>query len=60
MRQYISVWKTEFDEAKGSTELTFLAGEYDRWCQVLGEDDKELIETYEKSLRSSLLTKQRK
>ena len=23
MRQYISVWKTEFDEAKGSTELTF-------------------------------------
>ena len=60
MRQYISVWKTEFDEAKGSTELTFLAGEYDRWCQVLGEDDKELIETYEKKLEKFFVDEAKK
>ena len=60
MRQYISVWKTEFDEAKGSTELTFLAGEYDRWYQVLGEDDKELIETYEKKLEKFFVDEAKK
>lgn len=55
IRRYIEGWKTEIDEANESTELTFLVGEYDRWYQVLGEDDKELIETYEKKLEEFLV-----